>query len=69
MQDKTNSLDTFKEGALQRICFTQTMEGAKLLRVSKILRLPAEVAITSTKFTLEIGRQQLKDNNFRASSK
>ena len=45
------------------------MERAKLLRVSKILRLPAEAAITSTEFTLEIGRQQLKDNNVRVSSK
>ena len=41
------------------------MEGTKLLRVSRILRLLVEVAIASTECTLEIGRQQLKDNMTR----
>ena len=46
-------------------CFTQTVEGTKLFRVSRILRLLVEVAITSTKFTLAIGRKQLKHNTIR----
>ena len=38
------------------------MEGTKLVRVSRILRLLVETAITSTYFTPEIGQQQSKDN-------
>ena len=45
------------------------MEGTKSLRVGTILRLLVEIAITSTEFTLEIGRQQLKDNMTRQKRK
>ena len=41
------------------------MEGTKLIRVSRILRLLVEVTITSTEFTLEIERQQLEDHTTR----